>query len=430
VLTGLSSYFYRIEAFYLLQSVFLTSCANLTRMAMRILTAGESHGKALVGIIDGVPAGLPLSEEDLLTELRRRRLGAGRSVRQQIEEDPVEILSGVRLGQTLGSPISLLIPNQVYPQWASTMSVQENPELSEQDRKAVYVPRPGHADWVGGQKFGHKDLRNSLERASARETAMRVALGAVAKKVLAACGCHIASRVKQIGNIVDPTEVNWHFIEVSAFKELQEVLDKSPVRVLDLQVQRQMCELIETTQKNQDTLGGAFEVVALGVPVGLGSYSQFDTRLSAKLGEAFLSLNAIKAVAIGSGFEAAQTLGSAFHDPYFAENAQIVTRTNRAGGLLAGVTTGAPLLVQAQMKPLSTLMSGLASVDIRTQQPQSAHVERSDVTAVMSAGVIGEALMALVLVEALLTKFGSDSMEELKQRVFAWQEQVQKSRCM
>jgi len=378
---------------------------------MRFLTAGESHGKALLGILEGVPSGLALSAEDIHRELRRRKLGFGRGHRQKIEDDAVEILSGVRHGQTLGSPVGLVIANRDWRNWESIL--QPEPFEGEVKRK-VEVPRPGHADFVGGVKYRHPDLRNVLERASARETTMRVALGSVARRLLHECGIAIASRVTRLGSVQDQSPVN---VPIS---ELNALTDTSPVRCLGDATA--MCQAVDAAKAAGETLGGVFEVIASGVPIGLGSYSQWDRRLEAAIGQAFLSLNAIKGVEIGMGFATASVPGSQAHDEFFpgARPGLVTRRTNRSGGIDGGISTAEPIVVRAAMKPLATLMSPLLSVHLSTNEPAKAHIERSDVCAVPAAAVIGESLLALVLAEALLDKFGGDSLTEIQGRVRAW----------
>jgi chorismate synthase len=378
---------------------------------MRYLTSGESHGKALVGILEGIPAGLNILKDEIEKELKRRKLGYGRGDRQKIESDHVEILSGVRFGKTLGSPISLLIENKDWVNWEKIMS--SHPDDQTQDR-AVLVPRPGHADLAGLQKYQFQDMRNVLERASARETTMRVAIGAIAKKFLAECGIKIYSRVVQIGSVQDPSDIVWS-------DSLQEKIDLSQVRMYSHE--EKAIELIQKAQEQGDTLGGQIEVTAVGVPVGLGSYVHWDRKLDGLIAHAFMSLNAIKAVEIGFGSSSSQKSGSQVHDEIvIKENSKIGYATNRGGGINAGVSTGQPIIVRAAMKPLSTLKKPLQSVHIETQQPTAAHFERSDVCAVPSAAVIGESLLALVLAQEVLTKFGGDSMQEILPRIHAWNE--------
>lgn len=381
-------------------------------MSLRFLTAGESHGPALIGVIEGLPSGLSLTREHIQAELARRKKGHGRGDRQKIEADGVEILSGVRFGKTLGSPISLQIKNQDWQNWSEIMKI----EPGSSDEKLLEVPRPGHADYVGGVKYRHHDMRNVLERASARETTMRVALGAVAKSFLSELGVVIYSRVTEIGGILD-TNTTLEWWTESNLK----TLESSRVRVLNLEQENLICDYITRAQEEGETLGGQFEVVALGVPLGLGSYSQWDRRIEGDLAKQFLSLNAIKSFEIGLGAVASKQKGSDAHDEMsLGKNSSVQYSTNRSGGVTGGMTTGQPLLVRAGMKPLSTLKKTLSSVSVKTKEATKSHYERSDVCAVPSAAVIGESLMAFVLSQHILEKFGGDSMAEVKERVVRW----------
>ncbi|AEJ41466.1 Chorismate synthase [Sulfobacillus acidophilus TPY] len=376
------------------------------------LTAGESHGPGLVGIIEGVPAGVPLTRDMINEDLARRQKGYGRGGRMAIERDMVDIWGGVRHGRTLGSPVALTIQNRDFTNWAESMS----PDPGQPDR-VVTRPRPGHADLVGGIKYGHRDLRNVLERASARETTMRVALGAVARAFLRPLGIEVYGHVTRIGPVSAPAG-EWTLEDIRRAEE-------SPVRVVDDTVAAAMMAAIDQAKEAGDTLGGTFEVVAFGLPVGLGSYVQWHRRLEARLGAALLSIPAMKGVEVGTGFEQAGQEGSMVHDAIWWEEGQGFRRlSNRAGGLEGGMTTGMPLTVRVGMKPLSTLMSPLGSFDIETKEPFLAQVERSDVTAVPAAVVIGEAMVMLVLAEAILEKFGGDSLPEVQDRIRRWQETV------
>ncbi|MCY0864238.1 MAG: chorismate synthase [Sulfobacillus sp.] len=376
------------------------------------LTAGESHGPGLVGIIEGVPAGVPLTRDMINEDLARRQKGYGRGGRMAIERDMVDIWGGVRHGRTLGSPVALTIQNRDFTNWAESMS----PDPGQPDR-VVTRPRPGHADLVGGIKYGHRDLRNVLERASARETTMRVALGAVARAFLRPLGIEVYGHVTRIGPVSAPAG-EWTLEDIRRAEE-------SPVRVVDDTVAAAMMAAIDQAKEAGDTLGGTFEVVAFGLPVGLGSYVQWHRRLEARLGAALLSIPAMKGVEVGTGFEQAGQEGSMVHDAIWWEKGQGFRRlSNRAGGLEGGMTTGMPLTVRVGMKPLSTLMSPLGSFDIETKEPFLAQVERSDVTAVPAAVVIGEAMVMLVLAEAILEKFGGDSLPEVQDRIRRWQETV------
>lgn len=375
-------------------------------------TAGESHGRGLTALIEGIPAGLSLSmEQDVDPELKRRQGGYGRGRRMQIESDRAELLSGVRLGETLGSPISMIIWNRDWENWTKAMS--HDPPDPDENPKALrphYLPRPGHADLVGAFKYDRRDVRDVLERASARETAARVACGAVAKRLLTECGVTIGSHVLSIGPVraerIDlPDDVN-------------ETVDANPVRCLDAGASERMMEEIDAAKERGDTLGGVFEVVARGVPVGLGSYVSWDRKLDGQLAQALASIQAVKAVELGPGFENALLPGSEVHDPIVRaeekrRSGRIGRASNRAGGLEGGVTTGEALVVRGAMKPISTLRKRLPSVDLRDGTAGDAAVERSDVCAVPAAAVVAEAMVALVVADALLEKFGGDSLGEV-----------------
>jgi chorismate synthase len=380
-------------------------------MALRFLTAGESHGPALQGILEGLPAGLALSQAEIQAQLRRRKAGHGRGNRQKIEGDEVEILSGVRHGRTLGSPLGLLIRNLDFKNWQGLMGAE--PPVGPVGRR-VEVPRPGHADLVGKLKYGFDDMRDALERSSARETAMRVALASAARVFLQHCGIAVASRVVSIGSVADETDLPCPISTLNARA------DGSPVRCTGKDAERGMIAAIDAAKEAGDTLGGVFEVYADGLPVGLGSYAQWDRRLEAPLAAAVMSLNAIKGVEIGLGFEAARRPGSQAHDELEPRGKRVAYRTNRSGGIDGGITTGQPLVLRAAMKPLATLMKPLDSVDLRTMKPAKAHVERSDACAVPAAAVIAESLVCVVLADALLAKFGGDSMKEILPRLKAW----------
>ena len=375
-------------------------------MAFRFLTAGESHGEALTAVIDGVPAGLSLTEDDINGDLARRQRGYGRGGRMKIERDQAHISSGVRWGLTLGSPISLTIQNRDWENWQQTMAV--GPLPSGAAPKTVTRPRPGHADLAGAMKYGHHDIRNVLERSSARETTARVAVAAVGRRLLSEFGITILSHVTEIGGVrVSALELPW--------EEIRQRAEASEVRCADVTAERTMIEAIDRAKAAGDTLGGVFEVVALGCPVGLGSYVQWDRKLDGILAQAFCSIHAIKGVEIGLGFEAAHRPGSQVHDEIlFDADAGYHRGSNSAGGLEGGVTNGQPVVVRAAMKPISTLRKPLRSVDVSTRETVEAVVERSDVCAVPAAGVVGEAMMAIVLARAFLDKFGGDSVEEIR----------------
>jgi chorismate synthase len=373
----------------------------------RFLTAGESHGEALTAVIEGVPAGLPLTAEDIDRDLARRQRGYGRGGRMKIERDRVRILSGVRWGFTLGSPITLQIANLDWENWKDTMAVAPLPP--EQRPTRVTRPRPGHADLAGAMKYGHHDIRNVLERSSARETTARVAVAGVARRLLAEFGIRILSHVVEIGGVRIPADFTL------AWDELARRAEASEVRCADPETEAAMIAAIDQARSKGDTLGGVFEVVALGCPVGLGSYTHWDRRLDGRLAQAICSIQAIKGCEIGLGFESARRPGSAVHDEILFDADRGFARTsNNAGGLEGGVTNGQPVVVRAAMKPLSTLRTPLRSVDVATKEPVDAVVERSDVCAVPAAGVVGEAMVAIVLANAFLEKFGGDSLEEIR----------------
>lgn len=377
-------------------------------------TAGESHGRGLAAIIEGMPAGLPLEmSRDVDPDLRRRQQGYGRGRRMEIESDRAELLSGVRLGETLGSPICMLVWNRDWENWRTAMShLPPDPEGNPKALKSQFLPRPGHADLVGVLKYGRHDLRDVLERASARETAARVACGAVAKTLLNRFGVRVGSHVLSIGDVEarTPDELP---------DDLNAASDPSPVRTLDDEAGERMMAAIDAAKGGGDTLGGVFEVVVTGVPVGLGSYVSYDAKLDGRLAGAVMSIQAIKGVEIGLGFRGARLEGSGVHDPIVPSGARARSggygrSSNGAGGLEGGVTTGEPLVVRCAMKPISTLRKRLPSVDIRDGSVDDAAVERSDVCAVPAAAVVGEAMVALVVADAFLEKFGGDSLAEVR----------------
>jgi len=384
----------------------------------RFLTAGESHGEALTAIIEGVPAGLLLSEADINEDLARRQRGYGRGGRMKIERDQAHISSGLRWGVTLGSPITLSIQNRDWENWKTTMAVGEPPAGTPS--KAVTRPRPGHADLAGAMKYGHRDIRNVLERSSARETTARVAVAGVAKRLLAEFGISILSHVIEIGGLrIVPLDLPW--------EEIKRRAEASEVRCADPTAERAMIEAIDQAKATGDTLGGVFEVVALGCPVGLGSYVHWDRKLDGRLAQAFCSIHAIKGAEIGMGFEAARRPGSQVHDEIlFDRDAGFSRRTNSAGGLEGGVTNGQPVIVRAVMKPIATLRRPLQSVDVETKEVVEAVVERSDVCAVPAAGVVGEAMMAITLAQAVLEKFGGDSLEEIRRNYQGYQDSLKR----
>lgn len=380
---------------------------------LRMLTAGESHGQALVGVLEGMPSGLPLSAQEIDLQLRRRQGGHGRGGRMKIEKDAVRLLSGVRHGLTLGSPVGLEIENRDWSHWTERMSV----EPVEQAVEPVTRVRPGHADLAGAQKYGHRDVRNVLERASARETAMRVALGSVARKLLSHFEVEIRSQTVAIGGVDAGRPGGVYSDRRGAWGEeparYWERVEASPVRCGDRAASDGMVAAIDRAREAGDTLGGVFEVVAYGVPVGLGSHVHWDRKLSSRLAAALMSINSVKGVEIGEGFAGAGMQGSAFHD-VVASGKGWARNSNHAGGIEGGMSNGEPIVVRCAAKPIPTLMKPLPSVDLITGEPVTAAIERSDVCVIPAAGVVGEAMVALVLADAFLEKFGGDSVTEIE----------------
>ena len=387
---------------------------------LRFLTAGESHGRALVVILEGLPAGLHVDLEAVNRELRRRQGGYGRGRRMAIESDHAEVLSGVRAGETIGSPVSLVIQNRDWVNWQYTMRVaEEAPADAGGARRApVTRPRPGHADLAGGIKYERDDMRDVLERASARETAARVAAGALARQLLAHVGVRIASHVFTIGPVSLDDRSTVDFARANA------IADDAPLHCVDASLEQQMIAEIDRAREAGDTVGGAFEVIATGMPVGLGSYTQWDRKLDGRLAQALMSIHAIKAVGIGLGTDVAVRPGSRVHDEIVSGDAHaripgIARPTNNAGGLEGGVSNGEDIRVSGYMKPISTLMKPLRSIDLSTMKESPAAIERSDVCAVPAAAVVGEAMVALVLADALLERFGGDSIAALDRAMAA-----------
>jgi len=386
---------------------------------IRFVTAGESHGPALVSIVEGVPAGLRLLAADVNADLARRQQGYGRGRRMQIERDEVEFLSGVRAGETLGSPVAMLVRNRDWKNWQEIMDPAPRGEDADGARKrAVHRPRPGHADLSGLLKYDRDDARDILERASARETTVRVAAGAIARRLLAECGVTIGSHLVHLGGIDAQRPA-------AMPADLNAAADASPLRTLDADAEARMIALIDAAKREGNTLGGICEVVVDGLPVGLGSHVSWDRKLDGRVAQAMLSIPAVKGMEIGLGFEAARRTGAEVHDEIEmaagrVRSANVRRKTNRAGGLEGGMTTGEPLVVRVAMKPISTLMRPLATIDTTTGAAAEAVAERSDVTAVPAMGVIAEAMAALVLSDAMVEKFGGDSMAELRRNLDAY----------
>jgi len=385
---------------------------------LRFLTAGESHGPALVGILDGIPAGLPLLASDIDSELKRRQHGYGRGGRMKIEQDRVEILSGVRHGRTIGSPIALRISNRDWANWQKAMAI-EPIEIADPERKRVTRPRPGHADLAGALKHDTDDARDVLERASARETTTRVAIGAVCKRFLREFDVLVASHTIALGSAGLPPgeEVAWDSILAA---------EGSALRCADRGIEQKMIEEIDRAMQARDSVGGSFQVVARGVPPGLGSHRHWDLRLNARLAAALCSIQSIKAIAVGDGVEAAGKLGSEFHDEihYDRKGRRFYRTSNHAGGIEGGLSNGEEIRVRVYVKPLSTLPKALHSVDLKSKEEFEAQVERTDVSAIAAAGVVGEAMMAFVLSEAFLEKFGGDSLKEITRNHRGYLEQL------
>jgi len=401
-------------------------CLSEVNMHFRFHTAGESHGRGLVTLIEGVPAGVPVVvARDVDPELRRRQGGYGRGGRMKIERDVAEPVAGIRLGETLGSPIALMIANRDWANWQVPMSSEPPaPDATDAELRRVHLPRPGHADLVGVLKYDRDDARDVLERASARETTARVAAGAIAKRLLAEFGISIGSHIVMLGGIEartpDPLP-----------DDINAIADESPLRTLDRDAEAGMIAAIDAVKEAGDTLGGTFEVIARGVPVGLGSHVAWDRKLDGRIAHAMMSIQAMKGVEIGMGFAAARLRGSMVHDEIERDATHMraggFRRTrNNAGGLEGGITTGAPIVVRVAMKPLSSLMQPLKSVDMKTGSVGDAVRERSDVVALAAAGVVGEAMMAIVLADAMLEKFGADSLAEMRRNYDGYMAQLQR----
>ena len=381
---------------------------------LRYLTAGESHGPAISAILEGLPAGLPVAAEDIDRDLKRRQGGYGRGRRMQIETDTIEIRGGVRHGRTMGGPVSLVVQNQDWQNWTDVMAIEE---ADGPVRRRVTRPRPGHADLAGGLKYDRRDLRDILERASARETTMRVAVGAIARSLLGAFGIRVLSHVVRIGQVD---------ADVSGLSndEIIERAEASPVRCADEDAAQKMIEEIDRAKSLKDTIGGVFEVKVLNAPPGLGSHVQWDRKLDGRLAQAVMSIQAVKGVEIGLGFGVTRVLGSEVHDEIFYEGGRFYRETNRAGGVEGGMTEGEEIVVRGALKPIATLMRTIMSVDIETKEAFDSAKERSDVCTVPAAGVIGEAVVAFVVADAMQEKFGGDSLEEMQRNYQGYMDQL------
>ncbi len=385
------------------------------------ITAGESHGKGLVTIIEGLPAGLAVDKSYLDHQLWRRQQGYGRGGRMKIERDEVEILSGIRHGKTIGSPVALLIRNRDFENWQDVMASEPREFTEEKRARKLTRPRPGHTDLAGGLKYDTHDLRDILERASARETAARVAAGALARLLILELGIEVASHTAMIGGLPDhPVPATW--------EEIAAIPDDSPLRCVDKEIEQRMIALIDATREDKDTLGGIFEIVARGAVAGFGSHVQWSRKLDGRLAQAVMSIPAVKAVEIGAGVEVSRTRGSRLHDEigYNRGSRRFLRPTNRAGGIEGGITNGEEVRVRGHLKPISTLRRPLASLDVVTKELSQAAFERSDIVAVTAAGVIGEAMVAITLADAALEKFGGDSLTEMKRNFEGYREQIER----
>lgn len=390
---------------------------------MRYLTAGESHGPQLTTIIEGLPSLLPITAEQINHELKRRQGGHGRGRRMQIETDTVEITSGIRHGKTLGSPVALVVTNDDWKHWTKIMGAEPLPEDVDPNeiKRQISRPRPGHADLVGGMKYGHRDLRNVLERSSARETTVRVAVGAVAKILLEQLGIRIVAHVVEIGGIT----IDRQAVEGKSVEEIRAIVEEDPCYCVDPEASAKMVALIDETKKAGDTIGGVVEVIVEGMPAGVGSYVHYDRKLDGKLAQAMLSINAFKGVEFGIGFEAAHVPGSQVHDEIIWDEEQGYTRrTNRLGGLEGGMSTGMPIVVRGVMKPIPTLYKPLQSVDIETKEAFKASVERSDACAVPAASVVAEHAIAFEIANAILDQFHADQLPQLQQQIEQMKQQA------
>ena len=378
---------------------------------LKFLTAGESHGKGLLGVLDGMPAGLDISEDYIDAQLSRRQMGHGRGGRMKIEKDHGEIWSGVRHGKTLGSPVGILIENKDWKNWTKKMSL----EPVKENTKRVTLPRPGHADLAGIQKYGANDIRNILERSSARETTMRVALGSVCRKFIEEFGIEVGSRVVQIHDAIDNEPIPKDITP----NQLNQRADQSPVRCLNKEIETLMIKAIDNAKSNGDSVGGIFQVIATGLPYGLGSPMQWDSKLQAKISGMMMSVNAFAGIEIGSGFNKAEKLGSEVHDEIGWDDEKYIRYSNNAGGIEGGMSNAQPILIRMAMKPIATLIKPLRSIDIDSKEKRLAHKERTDSCAIPAASIIAESMLCFVLADAIIEKFGGDSIEQLKAHIKA-----------
>ena len=378
---------------------------------LKFLTAGESHGKGLLGVLDGMPAGLDISEDYIDAQLSRRQMGHGRGGRMKIEKDHGEIWSGVRHGKTLGSPVGILVENKDWKNWTKKMSI----EPVKESTKRVTLPRPGHADLAGIQKYGANDIRNILERSSARETTMRVALGSVCRKFIEEFGIEVGSRVVQIHDAIDNEPIPKDITP----NQLNQKADQSPVRCLNKEIETLMIKAIDNAKSNGDSVGGIFQVIATGLPYGLGSPMQWDSKLQAKISGMMMSVNAFAGIEIGSGFNKAEKLGSEVHDEIGWDDEKYIRYSNNAGGIEGGMSNAQPILIRMAMKPIATLIKPLRSIDIDSKEKRLAHKERTDSCAVPAASIIAESMLCFVLADAIIEKFGGDSIEQLKAHIKA-----------
>ena len=372
------------------------------------LTAGESHGLGLLGILEGIPSHLELNENYIQNQLSRRQMGHGRSSRMKIESDYAQLYCGVRQGVTLGAPIGLIIENKVAENWLESMSITNN-----NYNKKITLPRPGHADLAGVMKFGFDDIRNVIERSSARETAMRVAIGSICRKLLDEINISVCSRVIQIYNVIDESKIDPSL----SYDQVNQLADKSAVRCLDKKTETKMINAIDVAKKNGDSVGGVIEIYCNGLPYGLGSYSQWSKKLQSKISETILSINAFKGIEFGKGFDISKEYGSSVHDEIFFKNNKYERKTNNAGRIEGGMSNAQPISIKISMKPIPTLVKPLNSVDINTLKSMKAHKERTDSCAVPAASIIAENLLCIVIADSILSKFGGDSMNQLKEHI-------------